>query len=319
MRLVLLVVVLAAARASASPDPMPAEESAAGSDDLPALTKDPVVGNSGKIDGRGMHGVVAFTFDDGPDPKTTPAVIDALEKYDVPATFFIVTRRFVGKRAIKSRVVLEREIAGGFMIGSHSAHHANLKHAGGKQITTEIDDSFRILAKEAKRTIGLFRPPYGSLSIAGRDHLEKLGVTEVTWSIDTRDWEDKKPEHLRKAVFAMIMRNKGGIVLMHDVKPITAKVIAGVLDDLEAENCKLLAANKEPIIPVSLHYFLHDGTVPRRIPGDVEKRTETYKLTLPARCADRFAHVPEPPAKAARKLGNDGVDCVADPHAKGCR
>ena len=71
---------------------------------------------------------------------------------------------------------------------------------------------------------------------------------------------------------------------MHDVKPITAKVIGEVFDDLEAENCQRLAAKQEPIWPVSLHYFLRDGKTPRAIPDAVAKRTDAYKAALPGRC-----------------------------------
>lgn len=302
---VLGVVMAAAALASAAPDPMPPEAPAtagSGSDDLPAITDDPVLGKSGKVDGRGTSGIVAFTFDDGPNPKTTPAVLDALEKYDIPATFFIVTRHFVGKEADESRAILHREIAAGFLIGSHSASHHNLKHATAKQITSEIDNSFRVLAKEANRTIGLFRPPYGALSGAGRTHLEKLGVTEVTWSVDPRDWKAKNAGTLRRKVVKEIFEHNGGIVLMHDVKPITAKILGGVLDDLEAENCKRLDEQREPLVPVSIHYFLRDGKSARAIPTDVQKRTEAYKLALPVRCANRRARAAAEIEEAKQKL-----------------
>ena len=56
---------------------------------------------------------------------------------------------------------------------------------------------------------------------------------------------------------------------MHDIKPITAHTLASVLDDLEAENCRRLAAGRPPIVPVSIHYFLRDGRMPRAIPEAV--------------------------------------------------
>src|SRR5205814_1805034 len=108
---------------------------------------------------------------------------------------------------------------------------------------------------------------------------------------------------------SMILKQNGGIVLMHDVKPITAKIIANVLDDLEAENCQRLAASKDPIVPVSIHYFLRDGKTPRAIPEDVQKRTDAYKLALPVRCANRLA-----PSSGPGDFG----DCTANPLAKGC-
>ncbi len=257
--------------------------------DLKTLTDDPLTGKAMRVDGDETKGVVAFTFDDGPNPETTPKVIDALEKYDVPATFFIVTSRIVGKLGARSRDVLARELADGFMVGSHSVTHPNLGHAQGTELDREIDQSIRTLAREANRPIGLFRPPYGSLSGAGRMRLKKLGLTEVIWSIDTLDWRAHDAERLRKKVTTMIVHDNGGVVLMHDVKPITAKVIAEVLDDLEAENCKRLAENKEPIVPVSLHYFLRDNKQHRAIPEDVQKRTDAYKARLPERCKARPA------------------------------
>ena len=87
----------------------------------------------------------------------------------------------------------------------------------------------------------------------------------------------------------------------YDVKPITAKVIPQVLDDLEAENCRRLGAQEEPIVPVSLHYFLRDKKTVRALPDDVKARTEAYKLALPARCAMRPLPDPPPEPDAASK------------------
>jgi len=263
---------------------------------LRALTDDPVVGRASRVDGDERKGLVAFTFDDGPNPETTPAVIDALEKYGIPATFFIVTNRIAGKHGEHSRRLLQRELDAGFLVGSHSVSHVNLKHAAGGQLDREIDASIRALAVQAHRPIGMFRPPYGALSPAGRVRLKKLGLTEVLWSVDTLDWKAHDPERLRRKVVSMIKHDEGGVVLMHDVKSITAKVIAEVLDDLEAENCARLAGNREPILPVSLHYFLRNGKAPRELPEPVVQRTAAYKAALPERCAKR----PPPPEPADR-------------------
>lgn len=287
---------------------------------LAVLTDDPVLGKAPRVEGEEVHGVVAFTFDDGPNPPTTPAVIDALEKYDVPATFFIVTQRLLGKLGAKSREVLVRELAGGFVVGSHSVTHPNLGKATGATLDKEIDQSFRILAREAGRPIGLFRPPYGALSGAGRARLKKLGVTEVIWSVDTLDWRAHDAAKLRKKVIRMIVKQNGGVVLMHDVKPITAKIIADVLDDLEAENCRRLDAKEELIVPVSIHYFLRDGKQARPVPEAVAARTERYRKALPDRCAKRI-----PPDKAAKDsppkpVGDAPIQptCRDNPLAKGC-
>ncbi len=278
-------------------DPMPSEvKPPSEPSDLPigldpknlaSLTADPVLGKADRVDGDETSGVVAFTFDDGPNPDTTPAVIDALDKYNVPATFFIVTQRITGKHGEKSRELLERELKSGYLIGSHSVTHPNLKKASAKQLDKEIDASIRTLAPQANRPIGMFRPPYGALGGAGAARLKKLGLTNVLWSVDTLDWRARNAAKLRKKVLSMILKQNGGVVLMHDVKPITASIIADVLDDLEAENCQRLTDKKPPILPVSLHYFLKDGKTARAIPAGVAERTEAYRVALPVRCASR--------------------------------
>lgn len=271
--------------------------STASADTLAELTKDPELGKADRVDGDEARGVVAFTFDDGPDPNTTPAVLDALEKYDVPATFFIVTSKIGGKQG---RAVLERIVRGGYEIGSHSVSHPNLKKATAKTLEKEIDGSIKTLAPQISRSVGLFRPPFGAFGPLGKRRLAKLGLTDVRWSVDTLDWQAKNADKLRKKTVAMILKQNGGVVLMHDVKPITAAVIADVLDDLEAENCRRLAASEEPIVPVSIHYFLKDGKAARPIPDKVKARTDAYRTALPTRCAARPAPAPAAPAAPAK-------------------
>ena len=297
-------------------DPVAAKKPVA-KDDFKDLTNDPLLGKADKISGTEMKGVVAFTFDDGPDANTTPAVIDACEKYDIPATFFIVTRRIVGKHGAKPRELIARMLKGGFLVASHSVTHPNLRSSTTKVMSSEIDNSIKVLSKEAARPIGLFRPPFGAIDNRGRGWLKKRGLTEVQWSVDTLDWQARNAEKLRKKVLKMILAQQGGVVLMHDVKPITAKIVASVFDDLEAENCARLADNKEPIVPVSIHYFLRDKKQPRAIPEDVKKRTDAYRAALPARCAKRPKPVEPPPAaKPATKVDAAKPDAAKPDAAK---
>lgn len=261
-----------------------------------SLVDDPLLAKADRVDGDEISGLVAFTFDDGPNPETTPAVIEACKKYNIPATFFVVTQRLVGKRGERSREILKGQREAGFLIGSHSVSHVSLKSGAPALMKKEIDASLVTLAPQLERPVGLFRPPFGAFGPKGRAHLKKLGLTEVLWSIDTLDWQAKNADKLRAKVFKMITKQNGGVVLMHDVKPITAKIIADVFDDLEAENCQRLADKREPILPVSLHYFLKNGKTHRAIPDAVKARTEAYRTALPARCAAR----PPRPAPEAR-------------------
>jgi peptidoglycan/xylan/chitin deacetylase (PgdA/CDA1 family) len=259
--------------------------------DVLTMTHDPQLGKADRIEGFELKGMVTFTFDDGPSPTTTPDVLDALEKYNVPATFFIVSRRIVGKLGEKSREVLARQVKAGFTIASHSYSHPNLRGSNAAKLSLEIDDAIRILAKESGKQIALFRAPFGALDNTSRGWLKKRGLTEAFWSVDTLDWQATDVQKLRKKTINMILKQEGGVVLLHDIKPITAKVTPLVLDDLEAENCKRLADKKDPILPVAIHYFIRDKGQQRPIPDEVKKQTDAYRAALPGRCAKR----PPPP------------------------
>lgn len=313
-----------AAKPSAQPpgaDHKPAAKPAADPQGVSAFiatfTADAVVGGADRIDGSEAQGVVAFTFDDGPDKTTTPQVLDALKAYNVPATFFVVTQRLAGKHGEVPRQILARELAEGHLIGSHSVSHAHLGKAGAGLLDREVDASLRALHTAAKLSVGLFRPPFGSLSAAGAKRLKARGLTNALWSIDTLDWQAKNPGKLRTKVVNAIVADGGGVVLMHDTKSVTANVIAGILDDLEAVNCKRLAQNQNPIIPVSLHYFLKNGKTTRTLPAAVTARTEAYKNDLPKRCAARpVAPAPSPvpvSAPTARASQEPGLIPVTPP------
>jgi peptidoglycan-N-acetylglucosamine deacetylase len=271
--------------------PPPEPEPGPAPDALNAATNDPLLKGADRVIGKDAPGYVAFTFDDGPTSATTPIVIDALQAYDIPATFFIVTRHLNHPRDRETaRALLAKELELGFTVGNHTAHHARLEYTTDeKLLVREVDEAVVTLSKHANRPIGLFRAPYGKLSTFAKDHLHALGVTDVFWSIDSRDWETAEEDaaELRRSVVEQIVSENGGVVLMHDTRKVTAKVIRDVFDDLEQENCSRLAKHETPIWPVSLHYFLRDNGAPRAVPDDVQKRTLAYQSALPDRCADR--------------------------------
>jgi peptidoglycan/xylan/chitin deacetylase (PgdA/CDA1 family) len=246
------------------------------------------LGDAAAIHGNEVSGYVAFTFDDGPSYVTTPSILRALVAYDVPATFFVLGRRLRGEGTAKNLATLHEIIAGGFLVGNHTVNHRALARLRSERAQAEIDDNGRIVGQELGYQPRLFRPPYGSNSAQVRQLLANGGYTEVLWSIDPRDFSAAGRKTLRKRVGAEILRRNGGVVLLHDIKRVTSRVIAGILDDLEANNCQRLAAAKPLIVPVSLHYFLreHDGAT-RPVPAAVHARTEAYLTALPARCLGR--------------------------------
>jgi peptidoglycan-N-acetylglucosamine deacetylase len=237
------------------------------------------------------HSYVAFTFDDGPSPATTPRVLAALEKYDIPATFFVIANRLRGdKPETKKNVeMLKETIRRGFHIGNHSLNHINLKTAPRDVLAREIDEAADIIEKHAGYRPWLVRFPFGVMGAAPRAYIDEKGYTEVRWNIDSSDFKLSDGPKLRSTTVQQIVDWNGGIVLFHDVKEWTAQIIEGVFDDLEAINCRRLKTREPLLVPVSLHYFAREKKgKPRPVPAEVDARTRKYIDNLPGRCQARI-------------------------------
>ena len=100
-------------------------------------------------------GVVALTFDDGPDPRWTPRVLDILKAKQVPATFFVV-----GENALTERGLLKRMISEGHEVGSHTYTHPNLATTDKTRTLFELNATQRLFQAFTGRTLKLFRAPF---------------------------------------------------------------------------------------------------------------------------------------------------------------
>lgn len=244
-------------------------------------------GGGGTIRGDEHPNYVTFTFDDGPDPDTTPAVLEALQAHNVPAAFFVVGRRFVGASPASQEgaTLLQSMAAMGFLIGNHTTNHHSLAQqpfaSAAKSIVANAKDLARVLGYEPR----LFRPPFGATTAKIRKLLRTRGDTLVRWNIDPQDFHRDKRKDLREEVVRTILARNGGVVLLHDTKVATARALKGILEDLEQANCQRLAEGQSPILPVSLHYFMRnpDGSA-RPIPPEVLKTTQINLTSLRKAC-----------------------------------
>jgi peptidoglycan/xylan/chitin deacetylase (PgdA/CDA1 family) len=239
------------------------------------------------VKGKNAQGKVAFTFDDGPDLKTTPQILKALEEFNVPATFFVVGRRFANKNSSsQAGAKLLAEIASrGFTIGNHTSRHHRLDKQGFKRGKQSIERNAQDIAEVVGYQSRLFRPPFGAITGKIKRLLRQRGDTLVMWSIDPRDFKRTKDEVLRRRVVAQILRNEGGVIVLHDTKPWTARVLPLVLQDLENANCERLERGERPVLPVSLHYFMRDPDgKPRPIPAEIVNNTQAALERLSDRC-----------------------------------
>lgn len=160
---------------------------------------------------------VALTFDDGPDPKSTPKFLDELDKLNWKATFFML-----GQMAEKDPRLTLEVYNRGHEIALHGYSHKNMLWRTPRQTRDDISKGFDILTDIVGKPPTYFRPPYGVLNSQAIISAQKLGLTPVLWTSWGRDWRAKASprsvvDDLRKTL------TPGATLLLHDSDCTSAK------------------------------------------------------------------------------------------------
>ncbi|MFH9041178.1 bifunctional polysaccharide deacetylase/glycosyltransferase family 2 protein [Streptomyces sp. NPDC017966] len=159
---------------------------------------------------------IVLTFDDGPDPTWTPKVMEVLEEYDVPGTFFVV-----GSMVSRHPDIVEDLVDQGHEIGVHTFTHVDLSYQSSSRVTREMEQTQLALAGAAGITTTLFRAPYSSKTDAVDNYswqvyqqLGEDGYTSVFIDTDSEDW--KEPGVAKIVEGATPEDGEGASVLFHD-------------------------------------------------------------------------------------------------------
>lgn len=152
---------------------------------------------------------VALTFDDGPNPPHTNAILDVLERYGVRATMFCV-----GMHA----AVFDQEVARiaeqGHLLGNHTWSHPFLPDLTAAQLREQIAATNAVCPTADGNVSRFFRPPYGSRTPEVLEWLADSGVVVTLWDVDPGDWARPGAEAIASRVLAQVQ--PGSIVLLHD-------------------------------------------------------------------------------------------------------
>ena len=160
--------------------------------------------------GHGRHDHVALTFDDGPDPDSTPAFLDMLEELGWSATFFML-----GEMARRAPSLVAATARAGHEVAVHGDRHRSMLYRTPVAVRDDIRRCRDTLAELSGAEPKWFRPPYGMLTVAAAHRARLAGLTPVLWTHWGRDWR-------RRATAAsvandVIGRNlPGATVLLHD-------------------------------------------------------------------------------------------------------
>jgi len=164
------------------------------------------------------------SFDDGPNPITTPQILDILKEYQVHANFFVV-----GARAATMPGILQREYREGHEIGNHSWSHPDMTTLSPAQVEAQIMQTQAAVMAAGLPAPRLFRPPYGAVNQVVKSQAH---MTVAMWNVDPEDWNKADPAHLVQKVTTQAKR--GGIIDLHDIDAATVAALPAILQNLKS-------------------------------------------------------------------------------------
>ena len=207
-----------------------------------------------------LPGAIALTFDDGPDPRWTPRILDILKQKHVPATFFIV-----GENALTERGLLERMIREGHEIGSHTYTHPNLANADSTRTLFELNATQRLFQAFTGRTLKLFRAPFfGDAEPTTADEIvpaweaQSRGYLSVGLHVDSEDWQRPGVPAIVNNVVSNALKNdrcdspveikcSHNVVLLHDSGGDRSQTVAAlpiIIDTLRARGYRFVPVSE---------------------------------------------------------------------------
>jgi cellulose synthase/poly-beta-1,6-N-acetylglucosamine synthase-like glycosyltransferase/peptidoglycan/xylan/chitin deacetylase (PgdA/CDA1 family)/spore germination protein YaaH len=207
------------------------------------------------------QGYVALTFDDGPDSRWTPQILDILKAKQVPATFFII-----GENALTERGLLQRMIAEGHEVGNHTYTHPNLATVDPTRVLFELNGTQRLFQAFTGRTLKLFRAPFfGDAEPTTADEIvpvwqaQNRGYVSVGLHVDSEDWQRPGVQNIINNVLSRVLsapptctgtsevQCSRNIVLLHDSggdRSQTVAALPALIDVLRARGYRFVPVSE---------------------------------------------------------------------------
>ena len=192
---------------------------------------------------------LVLTFDDGPDPRWTPAILDALKELQAPAVFFVT-----GAAGEEHPELLRRIVEEGHELGHHTFTHPDLCRISRMQLDLELSSTQRLLESVVGRRSVLFRPPYGAGDVNEEgfsefDPLQAIvedGYLVIGMAIDPKDFERPGAERLVRRTVEQAERMEGHFILLHDGggdRSQTLAALPGIVGALRERGFELVGAS----------------------------------------------------------------------------
>jgi peptidoglycan-N-acetylglucosamine deacetylase len=182
--------------------------------------------------------IIAITFDDGPEPSCTSALLDILKKHRVEAAFFCIGKNISGNESLLKRMNDE-----GHIVGNHSySHHFWFDFFSAKKMLDELRQTDTIIQNAIGNKPKLFRPPYGVTNPNIAKAIQEGHYTSIGWSVRTYDTVQKNKEKLLQKITENIQ--PGDIFLFHDHGIHTVGIISDFIVAIESKGFKIVRADK---------------------------------------------------------------------------
>jgi peptidoglycan/xylan/chitin deacetylase (PgdA/CDA1 family) len=185
-------------------------------------------------------GDVFITFDDGPHPQGTPAVLDHLREAGAKATFFLV-----GEQVVKRPALVAEIVAAGHRVELHCFHHRNQLRLTPRSLLEDAERAKAAIEGAGAQEVRDYRPPYGIFSGPGLRAIRRRGWRPVLWSKWGRDWDrNATPDSIATRVTADV--RAGDILLLHDADYYSARdswvrtvaALPRILEELDARGLR---------------------------------------------------------------------------------
>ncbi len=190
-----------------------------------------------------------LTFDDGPDEKWTPQIINILKKENVPAIFFIV-----GEQAQRFPDIINLMAKNNFLIGNHTYLHPDISTISDNRIHLELNRTNRLIESAYGRKTALFRPPYNTdttptdaLQLRSLEEVNKLGYVIMGANIDAEDWQQPGVNQIIQNVEKQIVNPNNHVIVMHDSggdRSQTIEALKILIPDLRAKGYSFVSLDQ---------------------------------------------------------------------------
>ena len=189
---------------------------------------------------------LVFTFDDGPNPKTTPQVLDILKANHVKAIFFIVGEMVKNNK--KGQALLQRIAAEGHIIANHTMKHKDLCRVKEDAAIRDLDDGHDAIQESTAMPVLWFRAPFGVRCKRLEELMAERHIAHFHWDLDPQEWKTKSADKTFDYVTGELNHSSDrNVLLLHDIHQTTVEALPRIFEWINQENAKRTAIGKKPI------------------------------------------------------------------------